>query len=205
MKNGPAAYPPRSASIQASVCLWAMSIIGNAAAGQVIVSASPQPMLITDAIPVKVIGLWDIRVCNDGAEAVKLPAERVYMAIPPEIRLLSASSARIVLATRQAKNKKAIAATLVRYGITIGTTVTASGIVSASKTVIGYLALSGELARQTERELSAHIPSVLPFTENLLDGIVLLGPKGAPDACATRTAFAAKMRNPNPVSVTIQP
>jgi hypothetical protein len=166
--------------------------------GQVSVFASPQPMLVTDSIPVKIIGLWDIRACNDSTQPLKLPAERIYIALP-QIRLLSASSARIVLSTRQSKNKKAIAAMLIRYGLTIGTSVTAFGPVAASRTVVGALALSGELARSTERELESRIPSIMPFTENLLDGTIALDPK----ACASRIAFAAKMKNPQPVNISI--
>lgn len=161
------------------------------ARGQVIVLASPEPMIVTDSIPVRVIGLWQILVCNESPTSVRIPPERVYIALR-QLPLLAPSSARIVLSRRQAQNKRAIAAMILRYGLLIGTSVTAFGPVAASRNVVGALAFAGSMAMSAERQLEQSVPSILPFTSNLLDAPLEL----EPNDCTTRTAFAAKMKRP---------
>ncbi len=166
---------------------------------QITVMASPEPMIVTDSIPVRVIGMWDIRVCNENQEPARIPAEKIYMALA-QLPLISASSARVVLANRRDKNKKAIAAMLLRYGLMIGTSLTAFGPVAASRNTVGALAFSGALAMDAEKQLEAGIPSIAPFIANLLDGAIEIP---AHD-CKTRTAFAAKMHAPRPVSAKVE-
>lgn len=168
------------------------------AAAQVFVMARPEPMLVTNAIPVRVVGMWDLHVCNDGPTPARVPAEKVFIALR-EIPLISASSARVVLTNRRSQNKKAVAAMLIRYGLTIGTSVTAFGPVAASRTVVGALAFAGVMAAQTERQLQDGVPSIEPFTSNLLDGALEL----EPGDCQTRTAFAAKVKRARPVYVRV--
>lgn len=166
---------------------------------QVSVVYTPEPMAVLKALNVRDIGLWSVRACNDGAAAVTVPAERFYMAAPL-VRLITPARARAVVLDRRGRSGKATAAKYIGYGLTLATALTGFGPIAANTTVVASLAFGSTIAMETRRQLEAEIPDTGPFFETLLEEPVQL----APAACATRTAFAAKMRSPKPIAATIQ-
>ena len=183
------------------ICAWDFALgvlVAGIAHCQVSASATPEPMAVLKHIPVKDIGIWDIRLCDDGVMPVELPEERVYMAFP-QVHFLTATSARIVLAARVSRNKKQIAADIITYGLIGAAQITSWGPVAASKTVIGGLTTGAGLAAVIRDKLQSQVPSVQVFEDNLLTGTITLQPGG----CVTRSAFAAKTKAPQTVQTVI--
>ncbi len=166
---------------------------------QVTVAYTPEPMVVLRAMNVRDIGLWSVRACNDGPAAVTVPVERLYMA-SGAVRLITPERARAVVLDRRSRSKKALAAQYIGYGLSIAAVLTGFGPIAASKDVIAALALGSTVAHEARRQLDAEAPDTGPFLESMLNGPVTL----EAGACATRTAFAAKMKAPATVFATIR-
>ena len=171
---------------------------------QISLEATPEPMIVTNDIPVKTIGLWALRVCNDGAvPRSDIFEERIYMAKwrtketdqPSGVGFLTAAHAKRVLEVQQGKNKKQIAVELIGIGLDVTVPLLAWDVVSASKKVIGAAAAGGSVARIVQGRLQSKATSIALFTEELLTGPFAL----APLACVTKTVFASRMKNPQTV------
>ena len=166
----------------------ALLVAALPAFAQITASASPEPMAVTQNIPVKVIGLWDVRLCNDSAMSLTIPEEKVFMAFPT-LPLMTAKNATIVLMTRQAKNKKQIAVDLITYGLLVAVPILSWGPVAASKTVIGATGVGLGVAGITRDSIKAQVPSISPLTADLLSGPIQLNP----GQCVTKSVFSAKV------------
>lgn len=171
---------------------------------QVALEASPEPMAVTGDIPLKVVGLWDLRLCNDGPTArVDIYEERIFMAKwatketgqPSGIAFLTAGHAARVLQVKQGKNKKQIAAEWIGTGLDLVLPLIGWDVISASKRTMGAIAAGRGVAAVFQSRLQSQVPSITLFTDELLKGQVAL----APGMCTTRTVFAAKMRKPQTV------
>lgn len=164
---------------------------------QVQVLYSPAPSEVLRALRPR-IGLWTIRACNDGAQAVSIPPERVFLAAPT-VRFLAPEQAATVLAMRA---KMSTAAQVVRYlewGAMGATVITGSGLVAASTKVVSSIAIGATAAHTIGDKLTGEIPALGPIGTQLTDPIQL-----APGGCATRVAFAALMKSPAPAQAVIK-
>ncbi len=174
-------------------------LLCGAAQAQVSAQFSPEPMAVMSSLNIRSMGLWSVRMCNDGAAPVLLPEERIYMAAPG-LSLIMPVRARAILLTRQASTQKATVVRYIKYGLIGAAGLTGFGAVAASTTVIASLASGAALAGEVQRTLELEIPSIAPFADSLLEGPITLPPGG----CATRTAFAAKVKNPKAITAQIQ-
>lgn len=165
---------------------------------QVTVQYTPEPMAVLESVHVRNVGLWSIRACNDGAEAVALSEERLYIAAPG-IRLISSNRARLVVIAGAKRSKKAIAAEWIGWGLMGATALTGFGPISATQSVVAGLAMGGGFASAVKTRLESAAPDISPFVADLLSGPVSI-PVGG---CVSRIVFAAKAKNPQPVTVTI--
>lgn len=176
--------------------------------GQISLEASPEPMAVTADIPLKVLGLWTLRACNDGPNPrAEIPEERIAMAAwfekasgkPSNFEFITAAHAQRVLSTRQGKNKKQIAVDLIETGLDIALPLMGWDVIAASKKTIGAFAAGRGMASMISKRLQSQVPSIAMFQDELLTKPLSLGPLG----CTTRTVFAAKMKKPKTVSARI--
>ncbi len=170
-------------------------VAAPSAQAQVSVQYSPEPMAVLGALNVKSVGIWSVRACNDGTQLVSIPEERIYMAAPAAIHLITPDRARSLVLASVGKTKKARAAEYIGYGLMIATPLVGFGPVAASKTVIASLGLATGVAAEFRQQFQSQTPDLSPFFGNILQGTLSLSPA----SCTTRTAFAAKMKNPQPV------
>lgn len=167
-------------------------------AAQVTVQFSPEPMAVLESVHVRNVGLWSIRACSDGP-AVTIAEERFYMAAPPQLHLIGSDRARLVIMAGARRSKKAVAAELIGWGLMGATALTGFGPISATPRVVAGLAMGSGLAGSIKTRLEGAAPDVSPFVAKMLAGPVSIAAGG----CETRVVFAAKMKNPQPVTVTI--
>lgn len=164
---------------------------------QVTVQFAPEPMAVLQAVNVKNVGLWTVRACSE--TAITLPEERLYMAAPPQVHLIGSDRAKLIIMAGPRKSKKAVAAEWIGWGLMGATALTGFGPISATPRVVAGLAMGSGLATTVQSKLTADAPDMTPFIGQMLNGPVSI-PAGG---CITRVAFASKMKNPQPVTVTI--
>lgn len=167
-------------------------------AAQVTIQYSPEPMAVLESVHVRNVGLWTVRACSDSA--VTLPEERIYMAAPPQLHLIGSDRARLVIMAGAKRSKKAIAAELIGWGLMGATALTGFGPISATPRVVAGLAMGSGLAGSIKTRLEGAAPDISPFIAKMLAGPVSIAAGG----CETRVVFAAKMKNPQPVTVKIE-
>jgi len=165
---------------------------------QVTVQFAPEPMAVLQSVNVKNVGLWTVRACTTGP-SVTLAEERFYMAAPPQIHLIGSDRARLVVMAGAKRSKKAIAAEWIGWGLMGATALTGFGPISATQSVVAALAMGSSIAGGVKSRLESGAPDLSPFIGQMLSGPVSI-PTGG---CVTRVAFAAKMKNPQPATVTI--
>lgn len=164
---------------------------------QVQVQFAPEPMAVLKAVNVQNAGLWTVRACAD--TATTLPEERFYMAAPPQIHLIGSERAKLIVMAGPRKSKKAVAAEWIGWGLMGATALTGFGPISATPRVVAGLAMGSGLATAVKTKLEAGAPDLTPFLGQMLSGPISI-PAGG---CVTRVVFASKMKNPQPVTVTI--
>jgi hypothetical protein len=159
----------------------------------------PEPMEVLKAVGIASrLGLWRIGICNDSAIAVQIPPERIYMAAG-SVRIVSPARASLVLSQRQKQSVKAVMVEVIEYALIGASVIGGGGMFSISTKGLGELALATGVAHTVHDKLQGQIPSLAAFTEDALTGPVAL----APGQCATKSAFAAKMKNPQVVTTEI--
>lgn len=175
-----------------------LALLALPLAAQVTVQYSPEPMAVLESVHVRNVGLWTIRACADSA--VTLPEERFYMAAPPQLHLIGSDRARLVIMAGAKRSKKAVAAEWIGWGLMGATALTGFGPISATPKVVAALAMGGNLATTVKTKLEGAAPDISPFVAKMLSGPVSIAAGG----CETRVVFAAKMKNPQPVTVKIE-
>ena len=169
------------------------------ALAQVQVRFSPEPLEVLRAMNVKKLGVWSVALCSDYSHPVSIPRERISMAAGP-IHIIEPVRATAVLNTRRATTKKALVAEGIEYLLLGASVFGGSGMIAMTPKILGALAAGTGVAHTVQDRLRSQLPDLGPFTDGLLTGPVSL----APAQCATRTVFAGLMKNPQPVTATIQ-
>jgi hypothetical protein len=145
-----------------TIFVWGTALCSLMCA-QVSVMATPDPIITMAPVHLKAAGPWTVRACNDGATAVSVPEERVFMAIP-SVQLVSLNEATIILQTQQAKSVPAKLAQYAGYGLGIAAVVTGWGAVQSSVKVVGSIAAGQAIAQYMQGQASTAIPAIGPYT-----------------------------------------
>jgi len=175
-----------------------LMVLVTGARAEVTVACTPQPMAVMNALHVKTMGMWTCFLKNkDAAAGRTVRVADVYTAVL-SIRPIDPANAILVLSDRQAHStasKVVKALTLAAQGGGI-----ALGFLSKSNVAWATgLAIGGAALPQVITIATGEVPSTAPYTQSLLAAPVELAPGGD----AVRTVYAAKQKDPAPVTVAI--
>lgn len=165
---------------------------------QVRVLATPEPMVVLQALRVRDLGLWNLSVCNDSATPVVLQHERLVLALP-SLRIISSVRAQAVLAHARSRTPRATAARIIRYAPIVATA--AAGLSQVPARAVGIMAVGAIAADQIASRLEASTPLLEPLLRGTTDTALELGP----GQCGSRTVFAAIQQSVKPIEVEIHP
>lgn len=144
----------------------------------VTVQWSPVPLAVTRAKygPVREVGEWTVRICNEADEPLTMDAIRIYMTAG-EVGAISPSSAAILLTARGDDRLLARIARVLDAGTDVGAVALAA--YSSPGAGLGLV-----LAKKLGQRAKDRLPAI--DLSNLLAGTLALASQG----CAERVAFA---------------
>lgn len=177
------------------ICLLLAAI---PACAQVSVRYSPEPMAVPAAVlaNAKQMGRWQVDLCNDGLNPVMLPIQRVMMAAGP-ISLIDPADALLVLTANVRRSPSSRIVTILRYagaGVSIGLAVASRANVAWS----AGIGVASSVLPDVITVAQGAVPSAVPLVSTVKWPLLL-----ASGECATDHMFAAKMRNPKPLTTVI--
>jgi hypothetical protein len=178
-----------------------LSILAGSAAAQVKVACSPEPIAVLNALHVKSMGQWACFVTNAGPSVRTLSPEEIYTAIIA-VKPIDPASVAMVLADNQSHTTSGkIVKVLSIAGQLSGV---ALSLASKANAQVGTaLAVGSGFLPQVLSVAQGQVPSTAPYLTQLLSAPITLAPNGQPGAALTKTVFAAKQKNPQPIAVTL--
>ncbi len=167
--------------------------------GQASLLFTPQPLRTSRSLGIKNVGLWTVLVCNDSAQALSLPQERILMAAP-NLWALDHATALTMLQQNRVHEPHFVASTLLQQSLILATILVAGGMITASSRALVSLTLGSTAAQQISSDLKGQIPDLTGIQNNLLETTLSL----APGACATRTVLGGLHKGATAIPAKIQ-
>jgi hypothetical protein len=167
-----------------------LTLLVLAAALDVTVTLSPEPMEVTRAVygSVRGVGTWSAHICSESDERLTVSAVRIYAAAAASGQVRPIGRSRVLALLDKARYERPASrvARAIEWGL-IGATAFGAGQ-QIAPTAVQYLALSIPIAKRGVDLARERVP-VFDSAE-LLDGEINL----EPGACAERTMFSGVVK-----------
>jgi hypothetical protein len=188
------------------VSLLTLSAFAQVQTVPVRITSTPEPISsLYPVLHVKNIGLHTVRMCNQGAVAVTMPPEVVFMGLH-ELPAISIDRAEVLITDAYNHNPKFTLARLAEYGLVVAGIVTSGGIggiVAVSAKVSGGIVAGIGVAHVVGDKLKGEVPLLGPFLGSTLSDSVTLAPAGVAGYCATKTIFTGIIKGVHSLDVTV--
>jgi hypothetical protein len=170
-----------------NVCVFLMfaMLTGQVGAQTFTVVFTPEPEAVLANVHITTLGVWSVRVCNDGTTTPTIPPEMLLMEAPA-IHWVEPSLAVAILSQKVADSTPQRLAKIITIGVGVAGVFGGSGIITMSKAVLGELAAAGLTGTYIASQLQTLGPNITPFVNTMLNTPISL----APGACGTYSMFA---------------
>jgi len=156
--------------------------------GSITLQYTYQPNEVLRSLNVKQLSLVNVSACNSSPANIIIPVEVLYQNAPL-IKFVPTEIGWLIINTKQAKTKKQIILTCLKYGGEVAIGITGFGFISATPEIVAGIAGGVFVAHRVEDLIKETMPNLTELSNLVVkDGKMNVGGNG----CSSTILFASK-------------